>query len=431
MSQRAYEFFLQLGRKTEDTYEHVDVSVAAGDQNAPDFVTVVPLTVDHIKVLKSMFSSDQPTLLLKRGSTRFEAMYIFGDASGLGFGSSSWVKGDIVNYRYGIWGIDLEDSTSNYRELRNLVESLERSGSVGELNDKEVFLFTDNSTAEAVIHKGSSSSPLLYELVTILYKLTSMFLCSLNIIHVAGTRMTVQGTDGLSRGDMLEGVLKGRDMLSFVPLHLSAIDRNESRKDWVSSWATQKGYKAPEFLKPSEWFDKGHDIRGYRENIDGKSMPSYSKGTLIWSPPPAAARFAIEELRQARHKRQSSLHIVLIPKLVTPEWMSQLYKAADIIFSLPAGHPNWSLDEHEPLTIAICYPYLHRAPWELKGTPLMGRMARELCRLFKTNPSAGGYFLSELLKTTHRLNRMSVQQLRKVLSARWAPKLPNQQTVKR
>ena len=101
-------------------------------------------------------------------------------------------------------------------------------------------------------------------------------------------------------------------------------------------------------------------------------------------------------------------------------------QAADIIFSLPAGHPNWSLEEHEPLTIATCFPYLHRAPWELKGTPLMGRMARELCRVFKTDPSSGGYLLSELLKITHRLNRMSVQQLRKVLSGRWAPKLPHQ-----
>ena len=211
-------------------------------------------------------------------------------------------------------------------QLRNLVEALERSGSTGELNGKEIFLFTDNSTAEAVVLKGSSSSPLLYDLVTRLYKLTTMFLCSLNIVHVAGTRMIIQGTDGLSRGDMLEGVLKGRDMLSFVPLHLSAIERDNSLKDWVSSWASQKGYKTPDFLKPIEWFGKGHDIRGYKENLDGRSIPSYSKGTLIWSPPPAAARFAIEELRQARYKRQDSLHIVLIPKLMTPEWMNQLYR---------------------------------------------------------------------------------------------------------
>ena len=121
--------------------------------------------------------------------------------------SPSWVTGERTNYRYGVWGLSVvDDSSSNYRELRNLVESLEMSGASGELNGKEVFLFTDNSTVEAVTAKESSTSPLLYELVVRLFQLSSVFLCSVNIIHVAGTRMIQQGTDGLSRGDMLEGV---------------------------------------------------------------------------------------------------------------------------------------------------------------------------------------------------------------------------------
>ena len=139
MSQKAHDLFLQLGRKAGDTYEHTDLSACTDNEQAPDFVNVVPLMVDHIKILNDMFQSDQLTLLLKRGFSHFEAMYIFGDASGLGFGSSSWVKGDRVQYRYGIWGMDVNESTSNYRELRNLVESLERSGVAGELNGKEIF----------------------------------------------------------------------------------------------------------------------------------------------------------------------------------------------------------------------------------------------------------------------------------------------------
>ena len=60
---------------------------------------VLPLMLDHVKVLMDMFVSEQPVLLLKRGCSRFEAMYVFGDASGLGFGSSSWVIGERLNYR--------------------------------------------------------------------------------------------------------------------------------------------------------------------------------------------------------------------------------------------------------------------------------------------------------------------------------------------
>ena len=84
---------------------------------------------------------------------------------GLGFGSF-WLTGGEIKYRYGIWGLSGEDTSSNYRELRNLVDSLERSGLEGELTGKEIFMFTDNSTAESVAAKGSSTSPLLFELVT-------------------------------------------------------------------------------------------------------------------------------------------------------------------------------------------------------------------------------------------------------------------------
>ena len=189
MSEQAYQIFLQLGRRTGTTYDDADLNNVSSTEDAPTRVKVVPLMRDHVAILQSIFSSEQPLLLLKRGSSRFEAMYTFGDASGLGFGSSSWTKGDRLTYRYGIWGMDVDESTSNYRELRNLVETLERSGHAGELDGKEVFLFTDNSTAEAVVYKGSSTSPLLYDLVTRLYKLSSSFLCSLHIIHIAGTRM--------------------------------------------------------------------------------------------------------------------------------------------------------------------------------------------------------------------------------------------------
>ena len=104
------------------------------------------------------------------------------------------------------------------------------------------------------------------------------------IRHVAGTRIISQGTDGLSRGDMLEGVIKGREMLSYVPLHLSALNRDLSLQNWICTWLKDGGFRFPEFLEPEDWYKKGHDIRGYRKYVDGVSMSSYSKGTFIWSP---------------------------------------------------------------------------------------------------------------------------------------------------
>ena len=390
LSNRPYQRFLELGRRSGDSSDDLNVATEEGDVNSPTSVRIVSLMRDHIQVLADMFLLTQSVVLLKRGSSRFDAMYIFGDASGLSFGSSSWISGEgkRLSYRYGIRGMSADESSSNYK-------SLERSRSLGELEGIEIFLFTDNSTAESVIHKGLSSSPLLYDLVVRLHKLSYTFLCAIQIIHVSGTRMISQ----LSRSDMLEGVFKGRDMLSFVPLHLSALDREPSLTEWVESWLVDTKYSKLKILKAEDWFLRGHDhIIGFRKNLDGVIMPSYRKGTFVWSPPPAAARIELEELRQARHKRQASLHVFLVPRLMSPEWRSQLYKTADLIFSIPAGHTHWQKSTHEPLTVAICFPYIHRTPWELKGPPIMGRMTGKLCQLFEEDSIAGRHLLSKLLK---------------------------------
>jgi hypothetical protein len=48
----------------------------------------------------------------------------------------------------------------------------------------------------------------------------------LHVIHVLGKRMIAQGTDGCSRGVRLEGVMAGKDVLSFVDLGKSALERS-------------------------------------------------------------------------------------------------------------------------------------------------------------------------------------------------------------
>ena len=47
----------------------------------------------------------------------------------------------------------------------------------------------------------------------------------LHVVHVVGTRMIGQGSDGLSRGNFSEGVMMGRSMMSYyVPLSRSALE---------------------------------------------------------------------------------------------------------------------------------------------------------------------------------------------------------------
>jgi len=162
-------------------------------------------------------------------------MYMFGNASGEGFGSLWLGSEGSISFRFGIWGADGDGTSSNYREFRNLVETLEGMGD--NLKGNEVFLFTDNSVSEAVSFKGSSNSEALFHLVVRLYKLEMTHMCKIELVHVAGTRMIRQGTDGLSQGDMYEGIMKGESMFSFIPLHLNAFARSDTLEGWIGSWA--------------------------------------------------------------------------------------------------------------------------------------------------------------------------------------------------
>jgi hypothetical protein len=61
------------------------------------------------------------------------------------------------------------------------------------------------------------------------------------------------------------------------------------------------------------------------------NYPIIRAGSYLWQPAPAAAKFAIEELRRASLKRQDSLHVFVCPRLFTTQWRKQLYKVADLV----------------------------------------------------------------------------------------------------
>ena len=94
-----------------------------------------------------------------------KAYYGFGDASSYGFGTTIQIGEDLW-FEYGQWASEIaEESLSNCRELANLVNFIERSVEAHDLDGPELFIFTDNQTAESAFWKGHSSSPKLFDLV--------------------------------------------------------------------------------------------------------------------------------------------------------------------------------------------------------------------------------------------------------------------------
>jgi hypothetical protein len=223
--------------------------------------------------------------------------------------------------------------------------------------------------------------------------------------------MMAEGTDGTSRGQLKEGVTVGDDMLSYIPWNLSALQRTDMLRPWLSSWIG----KDVEYLEPAGWFTRGHDHLGGDYDHLGFWQHKIIPGRFVWAPPPAAADVALEELRKARIKRQDSTHFFIVPRFLTPEWLKQLWKTADIMIRIPAGTPGWPSDMFEPLTLGIVFPFLKHRPWQLKGTPKMFYMARQVQKMFKEEDMDPGDFLRKLLLECGRFCTMPANVVRQML----------------
>jgi hypothetical protein len=75
----------------------------------------------------------------------------------------------------------------------------------------------DNSSFEGVYYKGHSPSRNLSEIVFRVHKVERDGGFILHVIHISGKRMKASGVDGLSRGDLTEGMMGGQDPLSYIP----------------------------------------------------------------------------------------------------------------------------------------------------------------------------------------------------------------------
>ncbi|KAL7571472.1 hypothetical protein ACA910_019224 [Epithemia clementina (nom. ined.)] len=195
-------------------------------EKAPATVKPVSRFAEDVAALKSLTSGEKPPRVLARPKESAVAAMMFGDASGADFGTSLWIQEAAdIHAEHGIWTCTYSKRSSNFCELYNLVARVESMVNEEEIpRGTELFIFTDNSTAESAFYCGTSKSKLLFELVLRLRKMEMHGVLFIHVIWVTGTQMIKQGTDGLSRGDLMNGVLSGQDMLTFVPLNRGVED---------------------------------------------------------------------------------------------------------------------------------------------------------------------------------------------------------------
>lgn len=166
--------------------------------------------------------------------------------------------------------------------------------------------------------------------------------------------MTQHGADGLSQGDFSGGGLSGQNMLAFVPLHQSALERAEPLLSWIREQTCQPTLSP---LKPEEWFLK--EATGKLKGIKMLMECGYQESPVkvgYFGPHP--------RLWQTQQN-----HVFICPCLMTVLGRKMLQKVCDIVFKVPAeAQTFWPSSAHEPLIVGLAFCFLPHNPWQIKFT---------------------------------------------------------------
>ena len=176
--------------------------------------------------------------------------------------------------------------------------------------------------------------------------------------------MIHQGTDGILRGSLQEGVCLTKAMLAYCPWGNSGCQCSPTLLDWFNDWLGD----SVELLYPRDWYHQCHNLDGYYQDDAGLWRPKVKSGVFLWDLPLVAAGASLEELRKAQTKCTESTHMLVVSKIFTLLWLKQLHKAADVVLIIPPLFSFWNELMFEPLCIAFCFPYLPFRPSELRWT---------------------------------------------------------------
>ena len=351
-------------------------------QGPPEMVEVQDRLRRDIRVLKELTSPAEPPRRKYRSRRILVALHLPGDASGQGFGSAL-ITLTGIEYESGTWEVVWSEKSSNFREADNLVRKIEDLVERG-LRGAEIFIYTDNFVFESVYYKGySKSSEDLSDVILRLYQAARKGDLILHVIWIAGTRMKAMGVDGLSRGDLVDGMMAGMDPLSFVPVAQGADERSRGGvSTWIRSWWQEPGQTG---RAAGPWAGAPL-VEVTKDNMfELKDVV----GPRLWMLPPAVMETVLEMFTDDRTAHPWNAHVFAVPKLMTHLWRKALSKDADILFEVVTGDHFWAREQHEPLLIAIVFPLCHRpdyqGPWALRDCERVRSIAVDLERGFKVH----------------------------------------------
>jgi hypothetical protein len=103
-----------------------------GRQKPPKWTPMVPRFGDDVRALMHMTDAALPPPVPVR-PTNTAAVFMVGDASGSGFGTSTWIQNaEELTAQFGAWDVETSNESSNFREAYNLVLRAEQMVTRGE-----------------------------------------------------------------------------------------------------------------------------------------------------------------------------------------------------------------------------------------------------------------------------------------------------------
>ena len=117
--------------------------------------------------------------------------------------------------------------------------------------------------------------------------------CKIHIFQVSGDRMIEQRADGLPRGNVSEGHMKGRIIFEIFSVNNNTLEIPPFLEDWLKYWVGEDA----EISETGGWFicvhDSDKDSVSKETNVEGRWILSYRSREIICIPYPAAVFAAI------------------------------------------------------------------------------------------------------------------------------------------
>ena len=231
----------------------------------------------------------------------------FGDGSGTGSGGTIQHADGSFEMWMGAWSPEVWHFSSNWKELRTLLATLERAAAKGKsgFTGATFFYFTDNLVTYFITFSGTSTSPELHAMIQVIKELEIELDITLEVVHIPGTWMIIQGTDGLSRGIWMSNLQERPGQREILKGIFAPVPMSFELAHWAAYHA---GLPSAADITLCDW----------NTRLDFLTIVNHC---TLWCPPPeTAAQLIYQLLTLYMEAPLTTSMLIVVPRILQRRW---------------------------------------------------------------------------------------------------------------